>query len=414
MHELGRVLRLDARRTMILVAVPVLALLGIAAAWRELIPGVAYWDNTVVAISASVRLLGPVAAALSAWVAVREHRLDYLRSLTPRSPATGPLVDLLLLGGVALPAYGLVALTIIIQTVLRAGTWELPPAGLLAGAAALALHVVLGYLAGRLIPNPLTVVAVAAATRLWDTLRGTRSSWLGLLPPAAIGQVGPFAELRPGLFADQLLWSAGLSSALVLGYVLVVSRQVLLAVPLAAAVALTAAGTVRLHDYGGAAVAPAAAGYVCRDWPLTVCVHPALRDALPDLEAAATPLAARLAGTEGGFTRVFQLPGGDPVAVRAGVAWTHLRDLAPGYERRAAREIRAGLADPDACTRPTPGRAYSALVDAWLTDEPPPAVPDAAAGRRFARWSEQRRRSWLRAHYPGYRQCALAPADFPR
>ena len=56
MCDLGRVLRLDARRTALLFAVPVLAVAGVAAAWWNLIPGVAYWDNAVIAINSFNRI----------------------------------------------------------------------------------------------------------------------------------------------------------------------------------------------------------------------------------------------------------------------------------------------------------------------------------------------------------------------
>jgi hypothetical protein len=399
---------------MVLVAVPVLAVLGLALAWQALIPGVAYWDNTVVAVSASVRLLGPATATLAAWGAVREHRLDYLRGLTSRSAATGPLLDLLLFTVAALLAYGVVAAVVVAETLARAGSWDLRPAGLLAGAAALVLHVVLGCLAGRLVPSPLVVAAVAVTTALWALLRADGASWLSLLPPAAIGQVQLFDGLRPGVFADQFLWSLGFGATLVLGYVWTVSRRAVIALPIAATLAVTALSTVRLHGYGGAALAPAPTGYACSRWPLTVCVHPALRPALPSLEAAVTPLAARLAATPGAFTRVEQLKGTDRAAVHGGVAKVHLTDLAPGYGHRAAQEIALGLVDTRLCADPghARGETYSSVVSAWLLDERPPAVPDMAVARRFGRWSEQTRRGWLRAHYTDYRHCALGPYDF--
>jgi hypothetical protein len=52
------------------------------------------------------------------------------------------------------------------------------------------------------------------------------------------------------------------------------------------------------------------------------------------------------------------------------------------------------------------------MVSAWLLDEHPSAAPDPATARRFGRWSEQARRSWLRTHYAGYRHCSLRPYDF--
>jgi hypothetical protein len=424
--DLGRMLRIDARRTAVFVSVPALVLVGVAAAWPALLPGVAYWDNAVASLGASVRLLGPAAAALGAWVAVREHRLDYLRGLTTRSPAVGPLLDLLLLTAVTLFAYGIVGTIVLAQTALGEEAGRLHPLGLLAGAASLTLHVVIGFLLGRLVeggppaaawrgPVPVALVALLAGgcTWLWTALRNGEA-WWSLLPPAAIDRVELYAGIRPGLFADQMLWSLGLATAMVVSYIWSLDRRAALAVPIMAGLAVAVVATGRIHSYGGAAAAPAPTGHVCRSWPLTVCVHPALRAALPDLEAAVTPLAARLNGTPAAFTRVEQRPAGRSAGVRGGVAGIHLPDLSPGYQVRAARELRATLTDPVACAGPrrAHGAAYTALVDAWLLDEDPPDVPDAAAARRFARWSEGTRHLWLRVHYTGYRRCALGPAAF--
>ncbi len=149
MSDLGRVLRIDARRTAPFLAVPALALLGAVAAWRALLPGVAYWDDAVAALFASVRVLGPASAALAAWVALREHRLGYLRGLSARSPALGPLLDLLLLGVVALTAYAAVAAVVVVKTLLHVEAGHPQVLGLLAGALSLLLYTVVGYLAGR-------------------------------------------------------------------------------------------------------------------------------------------------------------------------------------------------------------------------------------------------------------------------
>jgi len=426
--ELGRMLRIDARRTAVFVSIPALVLVGIVAAWPTLLPGVAYWDNAVAALGASVRLLGPAAAALGAWVAIREHRLDYLRDLTTRSPAVGPLLDLLLLTAVTLFAYGIVGTIVLAQTALGEDAGRLHPLGLLAGAASLTLHVVIGFLLGRLVeggppagaagwrgPVPVALGALLAGggTWLWTALR-SGDAWWSLLPPAAIDRVGLYAGIRPGLFADQMLWSLGLATTIVVGYVWSLDRRAALAVPIMAGLAVTVIATAQIHSYGGAAAAPAPTGNVCRHWPLTVCVHPALLAALPDLEAAVTPLAARLNGTPAAFTQVEQRPADQPAGVRDGVAGIHLPDLSPGHQVRAARELRATLTNAASCAAPhhARGAAYTALVNAWLLDEDPPLVPGPVAARRFARWSEGTRHLWLRDHYSGYRTCTLGPSAF--
>ncbi|RAY15784.1 hypothetical protein DPM19_08405 [Actinomadura craniellae] len=415
MSDLGRVLRADARRTALVFAVPILALAGVATAWQATLaglPGVAYWDNTVVALASAVRLLGPCAAALAAWVAVREHRLDYLRGLTPRSPAIGPLLDLMLLTGVALAAYGVVALVTVCDTLLREGAGRPHPLGIVAGAAALAPHVVLGYLCGRIAPFPMVVLPVAGAAGLWTALRG--GGWWSLLPPAAIRPVELFTGLRTRVLADQTLWALGLAATLTLAYVWTLTRRRTLAVPLAVAVAVTAISTVRLEASGGSAVVPAPIDHVCREWPLTVCVHPALRPALPALDAAMTPLAARLAGTPGAFSRVEQRPVGEPARIWRGVAYIRVPDLSPGFEWRAVRELRASLIDAQSCAEPhrRHGAAYRGLVDAWLLDERAPEMFDAETARRFGSWSERERRLWLRLNYADYRRCTLVRQSF--
>ncbi|WP_125617902.1 hypothetical protein [Actinomadura sp. WAC 06369] len=410
MSDLGRVLRLDARRTALLVAVPLLTAVGTAAAALSMCPPHAYRDNTVVALVNAVRLLGPVAAALAAWTAVRERPMDYLRNLTARSPATGVLFDLLLLSAAALVSYGAVTAVIVAVTLLHDGTGRSHPLGFAAGAGALVLHVVAGYLAGRVAPHRATAPLVLAATGLWAALRVPGMSWWSLLPPAALNQVALFTTLRPQVLADQVVWAVGATAALILGYVLWATRRALVGVPLAVALAASAAATLGLHGTAGGTVAPARTDQVCREWPLTVCVHPALRDALPALTSAVLPLAARLEGTPGAFTRVEQRPGWEPGGVRDGVAGVHLdAALPPGFEERAVRRIRDGLRDARTCSAP---RGYGALVDAWLVGEAPPAIGDERTARLFGSWSEDRRRAWLGRHFADYRTCTLGPHDF--
>ena len=412
MSELGRVLRLDARRAALLLAVPLLAGIGIVTAWRSLVPGVGYWDNSVVALINSVRLLGPVAAGLAAWTAVRERGLNYLRDLSPRSPATGALLDLLLLAGAAALAYGAVTVVVTVETMLRQEAGHPYPLGLLAGTASLVLHVVIGYLAGRAVPRPATVVAVAALTWLWAALRPPGTSWWSLLPPAALDRVELFTVLRTSVLADQTVWAMGVTAALVLAYVGWVTRRRAVAVPMVLALLVTGNAMAGLQGSGGSAVVPAPVRLACREWPLTVCVHPALRSALPALMAATTPLATRLSGTPGEFNRVVQRPATEPATVAGGTASIHLDDeLSPGYEVRAVRQIMRSLADTQACASPrNPG--YRALVDAWLLGRAAPPITDMRTARRFGQWTEEQRRGWLRTHYANYQSCALAARDF--
>jgi hypothetical protein len=413
--ELGRVLRLDARRAALLIAVPLLAGLGIVTAWLSLVPGVAYWDNSVVALVNTVRLLGPVAAGLAAWAAVRERGLDYLRDLSPRSPATGALLDLLLLAGAAAVAYGAVTVVVTVETVLRQEAGRPDPLGLLTGTSALVLHVVVGYLAGRVAPRPATAVSVTALTWVWASLRPPETGWWSLLPPASLDQVELFTGLRMGMLADQTLWALGATATLVLAYVGWITRRPALVIPLVAALVVTGLATDRLRTAEDGVVVSAPVELECREWPLHVCVHPSLRSALPALEAAMTPLATRLSGTPGEFTRVVQRPTSEPAAVRGGTATIHLDDdLSPGYEMDAVRQIMDSLADRRACASPPARRyrEYRLLVDAWLMGRTSPPISDVGTAQRFEGWTEEQRRDWLRDNYARYQGCALDAGDF--
>jgi hypothetical protein len=409
--DVGRVLRLDARRSALLLAVPVLALLGTAVAWHALIPGVAYWDNAVAAVLTSVRLIGPASATLAAWVAVRDHRLDYLRGLAVRSPAVGPLLDMLLLSSVALSSYGLVTLIISAKTMLAGQSGSPRYIGIVAGGLALAIYVILGYLAGRMVPHLVVVPVVAVTTALWSIARP--GSWWGMLPPPDLGRIGLFAALRTGVLAAQALWSLALGAALVIGYVFVLTRRRWVAAPLAVAacVTLVTSGWIQGQH---ASLTPPVTGYACLQWPLTICVHPALHTALPTLEASLTPLATRLGGTPGAFTRVVHRPDDEPARPADGVVYIYLDDLSPGYDHRAEQEIEISLLDARACAEPgrSDGVKYSALVSAWLLDEEPPNLGDTSVVGRFGSWDEQERREWLQTHYWQFRSCTLRSADF--
>ncbi|WP_420804481.1 hypothetical protein [Actinomadura atramentaria] len=411
MSELGRVLRQDARRTALLVAVPLLTVAGCLAAWPSLAPGVAYWENSSVALLNAARFVGPVAAALAAWAGVRERSLDFLRDLTTRSPATAALLDLLLLATAAVAVYAAVVAVVAVETLTRQDAGRPHPLGPLAGASAFVLHVVAGYLAGRVLPRAATPLLVLAATVPWALLRPPGGAWWSLLPPAAYDRVGLFDKLRTDVLADQALWALGLTAVLVLGYTARVDRRRALVPPLLAALLVTGVATVRLAEAGDRPLAPAPTGLACRQWPLVICVHPALRAALPQLTAAITPLAGRLTGTPAAFTRVEQRPADAPAGVAGGVAAIHLDEtLDDGYAGRAASRI---LAEVTAVPCPSPRAAqYRSLVDAWLLGAVPPPIPDERTAVRFGAWTENLRRTWLRTHYAAYRDCDLGPGTF--
>ncbi|GAB2849933.1 hypothetical protein GCM10022221_56750 [Actinocorallia aurea] len=400
---MARVMRVDARRWSLLVALPALAGIGAVAGWRSLPIGLHDWDSTVRAAEASVRWAGPAAAALAAWTGVRGRRLDYLRSLAARSPAAAPLHDLALLLVVALAAH-LCGWALVAGRLLGDGGFgAAQAAGLAAGTGATALLVAGGYLVGRIWPRAAAVPAVAAAAWAWCAFR-PGPAW-ALLPPARLGPVDPFEDLLAGVPAAQAGWAAGLALALVLAYTAWLTRRSRLLGPVGLALGAVLGCTAWLEAAGGIVAEPAVPRYVCREWPVSVCVHPALREALPTLSAAIAPLATRLASTPGAIRRMEQIPGGDPVRIGKGLVGFHLADLSPGYERRVVRELGAALAGGCGAG---PAAGYQAQVVTWLLDEPMPVRPITP----FAHWSESQRREWFARNYRFFRGCELGRAHF--
>jgi len=379
---------------------PLLTICGLVAAWRDLIPGISYWDNAVGALVASVRITGPLAAALAALIGAA-------------TPAERMRRGLLRAGGVATASYAALTLGIGVKTLWHNTSGHFVLSGIAAGLAALLLHVGLGYVAGSLVRSPLTAPVVAVVTYLaagWVLARD--GAWWRLLAPTAAPPETVFAHWRPAVFHGQVAWCAGLGALAVLAYALAVLRRRWLVLPLVAALLLAGAGGVLLHQYRGRALTVSAAtDLVCRDWPLTICVHPALRGALPDLETAAMPVAERLADTPGAFSRLVQLPNGaGTVEAAPGVRWLTVPTLGHGYTATAMTSVVEQIPDRTACTAAGAETAGTELVLHWLaTGE---ISRHTTEGARFARLGETDRRAWLRAHYEQVRTCHLRTEDF--
>ncbi len=323
----------------------------------------AYWDNTVVALVNAVRFLGPVAAGLAAWAAVRERPLDYLRDLTARSPATGALLDLLLLSSAALVSYTAVTALVVAATLAQAEAGHPHPLGVIAGAGALVLHVV-GYLMGRVVPHRATAALAFGATAMWAALRIPGVSWWSCCPrprspastcspPCAPGVRRPGAlDGRADRRADPRLRAVGDA-----------------AVPARPAAGRRAgrdrhrhARPVRLRRRDGprrtrAARVPAVAGdrlraprAARRAAPADGGPHPARGTAErhPRRVHGSTAASGLGAGLGGGRRRLHP-PRREPLRRVRGTA---------------VRQITGALKDPRACTDDSAG--YRALVDAWL------------------------------------------------
>lgn len=389
------------------MAVAVLLVLGVVAAWSVLIPGVSAWENIIVAVIGSLRLTGPVAAAFAAWVAVRRRRGTGGRSLTPWQAVRAPLAILVVTGG----AFLATVMVLAVRTMITEQAGRLLPSGLVMGAAGLALYVVIGWVTGWLLPWTITPVLAGLGCYSLFTWLSHGPAWGDRLAPATREPYDPFQGLNAAAFTDQTLWLVGISAALLLGWAAVVTRQAL--VLAAALIAVLAAGTgmARLFTEQQPVSAQQIV-YSCQEWPIMVCVHPGMRAGLPELGSEFIKIASRLAGTPGEFSRVEQHPRRDSASPSAGVISIHMDDLAAGFAEKAADEFVDGLA---ARCDATPAAGYRDIVAAWLRGEPLPGGPlpeHRYAAAWFSGLTDVQRRDWLRLYYADFTGCRLQSTHF--
>ena len=407
----------ELRHSPMLAAVPVLAFLGGLAAWRGLLPGVASWDATSLAVLGATQLLGPVAAGLACWTAQREHRrrLEYLRVL---ADSRGPAVPLFQLGAAVLwvlVAYLAVCGALAAYTIGHHGTGRIAADAIVAGCLGAAVHVAAGYLVGTVVPWRLAAPLVAVGSYVAVVVNMDYSgSWFYLLSPVTVEQANVFVAWREGVFTAQALWLGAVAAVLVV-LVTMTARVTLFAV-VAGVVALLlgAAGAGRLQAYDGHVFASAVprTALDCAGRDPTVCLHPGFRGAAATIARTFRPLTRRLAGTSARVSVLQHRAVWDRSGLPAGAAPLYLDDLAPGYADRARDYFVQDLTRSDGCRAPA-GRLYSEVVSAWLLDVPvtlPPPYEEARA--RFARATEQERRAWMARHFDAYRSCVLTGASF--
>lgn len=453
----GAVAATTARGGAFALMTPVAAA-GFASAWHALPLGVVSWDAAADALLGSVRLTGPAAAGIAAWTAIADRRtgLGKLERLAVRSAASRPLGRLGAAAAIAVAGYLVIAAGLAGWMAAHGPVaGPVPATEVLAGAAALLCCVSAGFLAGSLVPSsgPPVLPALAVAVAAWavtslsgpagpSQLRGA-GWWRLLVPPALHHPL--FTQWRPALFGAELAWFAGLGCAGMLAFCWTEGcrRRYLGAAVIPLALAVTGAGWV--HSERLRPVAADTPRLGCQNWPLVICVHPALVRALPQLEPAFTTIASHVAGTPAAIRRLVQYPAGAAPRggrLRDGSYAFHLGDLAPGYERALESSVAAQIAPP------CPGLEgqLNEPVRSWLLDTPMPgldtalpgldapvsgpgtAMPeevtwDAGAvpgsqgatdtpGEVFRAYTEKERRTWLRRHYHQVVSCRLRPSDF--
>ncbi|GAB3144769.1 hypothetical protein [Microbispora hainanensis] len=389
-----------------LVAATVLFVLALVAAWSVLIPGFMDWDDIVAAVIGSLRLTGPLGAAFAAWVGLRRRRAEKGRVLTPWRAARAPLSIIAVVTG----SFGATVLLLGLRAALTGQGGPPLPGGLAMSVAGLGLYVVIGWILGWLVPVVVVPVIAGAGTFGLFTWLATGPNWADRLTPATREPYDLLSGVSETAYADQTLWLLGLSTALLLGWVALVTRRTLALA--AAVIAVLAAGTGAARLVTVPQTVPVSERLVCQEWPINVCVHPALRAGLAELATVFTTLALKLDGTPAAFTRVEQREHGEDESVGTGVIVVHIDDLGSGYAQRAAAEFLDRLAHPCAGTV---AAGYRTIVIAWLRDVPLPRGPlheHQEAAVWFSELSNAQRHDWLRMFYSDFVSCGLQAKHF--
>ncbi|WP_182908420.1 hypothetical protein [Microbispora sp. H13382] len=389
-----------------LVAATVLLVLALVAAWSVLIPGFMDWDDIVAAVIGSLRLTGPLGAAFAAWVAFRRRRAERGRVLTPWRAARAPLSIIAVVTG----SFGATVLLLGLRAALTGQGGPLLPGGLAMSVAGLGLYVVVGWILGWLVPVVVVPLIAGAGTYGLFTWLATGPNWADRLTPATGEPYDLIAGVSETAYTDQTLWLLGLSTALLLGWVALVTRRTLALA--AAVIAVLAAGTGAARLVTVPRTMPVSERLVCQEWPISVCVHPALRGGLAELATVFTALAMRLNGTPAAFRRVEQRAYGEEDPAGPEVVVVHIDDLGSGYAQRAAVEFLDRLA------RPCPGTVaagYRGIVVAWLRGTSLPGGPlreHHQASVWFSELTEAQRHDWLRMFYSDFVSCGLQAKHF--
>jgi len=163
-----RMVRIEARRNVVVLLLPILAAIAWLQARNGLQTPVVVWPQVTVQARDWIVYLGPFVAAAAAWMGARErrHGMEDLLATTPcpvwqRRAATWTATTLW-----GLLAYGAVAVGILAYGATRA-TWGAPLAWpfcwpLLIGLLALPAHAAVGFALGRYAPSRYTpLVAIA-------------------------------------------------------------------------------------------------------------------------------------------------------------------------------------------------------------------------------------------------------------
>jgi hypothetical protein len=416
--------RIELRRGPGLIAAPLLLVIGLVAA-REVVWSWSLWTDISQGIAATVRLMGPAAAAVAAGAALRSrrHGTEASERLAVRGPHAVVLAELgAMLAWVIAVFAALVALFLTVG--LQRAAWGGPSIPwLLQTAAGLAAHVVVGYVAGRLVPMLLTPLAVGVATYLVGSMLLTKvDRWWYFLSLLNVQVWLPFDDLNNLALLAQGAWLVGVSALLV---ALAFRRAGGDRRPTAAfaagglALALTAALALRA-DPGGFWTLNTRTVFNCAGSAPQLCLHPAFESSRSALDARIRQVHDRLSGTPFSFDRVEHRPRGvgskpsGPRAVAFGLDDPTQQNLSDSVVDVAANAFGAN----DACvlTSSPESVALQHVLVGWAAGSPVVFAPLEPSLEPSAEWfgglPSAQQKQWLTAHRTAVSTCTLTTGDF--
>ena len=462
----GRLLRLELRRNAMLWLLPVVFALFWYNGYREIMALPPMWNLRAMTLQNRLLfvLAVPVTAA-AAWMGSREGR----RGITDLVAGTArPRWSRQLAGWAATTAWAeagcLVCVAVVYLVTARQASWGGPlwwPA--VVSAAGVPMLTAIGFAAGAWFPGrfvtPLATVVVFFGLAFGtQAASGDHSYWqispltAGAVDIGAAPGVATFYRYLPDLSIAQVMFTAGLTVAVLGALGISAARMRWLAVVITA-VGLTAAGTAvalagtgRFDPHGmivipalhnAASDQPVRYTPACSHTPIPVCVHPAFATFLPAMTAAVGPELTEFAGLPGAPARISQVTAvyrqvsGNGITVSGGgtsAAAFVVPDQVPGWLGTTGGEFAAQLDEGMGIQLASdmilggdgqqsasgPGQAQLAVIAGSVRFPssvesrdlaplygrllPQPGIPADRAARRFAALSPAARHAWLAGH----------------
>lgn len=340
----------DLRRSSFLWALPVVTPLAWWLANTTIWDGLSILDNGAQAVVASVTVSGPLLGAVAAWDAsrIKRYRLHDPWTASAIGAWRGSSSILLssLLWGAA--SYLAVAAAVLAPMFL-AGAHGTPPwLWVLCGLLGQAVQIMLGHLAGTLLPYRLTAALTGpglyALVVVFLVLNAQVHERFLFLSPSVQQSAEPYFAINTVLLAWEGLWYAGVLAFLAGVLVLFLRARRIIAFAVIAggvAVSCTGAAGVFASKQGFLKVEPYSVSAGCKDTSgIRLCLHPAYEASRDEIQAALVPFQAKLEGTKFAFSTVEVRNRGaygypdDPEA-----AVLHVDDMASGWQDRDRAEM---------------------------------------------------------------------------